>query len=197
MEIKRKPNWLRIAVSQGSNFTKTFETILSSGVDTVCQNAKCPIGAVAGPEEPPHLCFGRHLHPRLRLLRRRARNAPCAQSRRTLRRCKCRGKTRPEMRRHHLGNTRRYRRRRGGALGKNRSCHTEEIARHENRNFDSVFAATKPRSKPCLNRAPTFFRTMWKPSSVCKNPYAKRPITKLRSACLPPPANTACVSKAP
>lgn len=42
MEIKRKPNWLRIAVSQGSNFTKTFETILSSGVDTVCQNAKCP-----------------------------------------------------------------------------------------------------------------------------------------------------------
>jgi len=42
MDIQRKPEWLRVAVSSGSKFTKTFDAIVKSGVGTVCENAKCP-----------------------------------------------------------------------------------------------------------------------------------------------------------
>lgn len=105
MEIKRKPNWLRIAVSQGSNFTKTFETILSSGVNTVCQNAKCPNRSDCWSRgTATFMILGGAFAPAIGAFCAVGHGTPLgAQSRRTRRRCKCRGKTRPEMRRHHLG----------------------------------------------------------------------------------------------
>ena len=42
MNIRRKPEWLKINLSAGSSFSATRSAISANGVHTVCQSAKCP-----------------------------------------------------------------------------------------------------------------------------------------------------------
>lgn len=199
MEIKRKPNWLRIAVSQGSNFTKTFETILSSGVDTVCQNAKCPnrsdcwsrgtatfmiLGGAFAPAIGAFCAVGTERP--LRPIPTNPTPLQMAVAKLALKCAVITSATRDDIAdggAEHWAKT-------VLAIRKKSPDTKIEILTPD-------FCGDKTALETVFKSRPDVFRTMWKPSSVCKNPYAKRPITKLRSACLPPPANTACVSKAP
>jgi lipoyl synthase len=42
MEIKRKPDWLKIKLPQGANYRQVKQVVSSKGLHTICSSGKCP-----------------------------------------------------------------------------------------------------------------------------------------------------------
>ena len=78
----RRPEWLKVKVQQGENFTELRDIMRERGLHTVCEEAACPnIYECWEAREATFLIVRRPVHPAMWLLRRHDRQARCSRSR--------------------------------------------------------------------------------------------------------------------
>ena len=132
-----KPDWIRVRAPNTRGYADTRNIVKENGLRHGVRGGGLPEYRRVLGQEARHLHdHGRHLHAGLRLLQRQDRHARRA---RYVGAGACGGsdlQARLGPRRHHLGRSRRSRRRRCGAFCANHSRHPRPLPEHHDRNPD-------------------------------------------------------------